>query len=311
MDEVYGDSIWHASQCREQENRIKLALISEIKKHGLQERVTVNLVDALPLPRKKEIVITDNVLADPHVRLWPEYYGSFWYEPVFQDSVPTRLFNCFINRACPLRQSWMYQFIRRDLLKDGNVSYRLDYRGFDLGSPKNLEDRMKIFEIMLHRGNLIFEKEHEVLRGLVPLQTFKQSLEQAIIDSRISLVIETYFDDPRVIAFSEKIFRALVLPRPFMLYGSAGSVGVLRSIGFDVYDDIVDHGYDDIVDNIQRQIRILDDLEAFRSLDFSDQLRNRLERGRIHNMDLLKSLKQRLPNRVDEIKDYLKTLATE
>lgn len=293
MDQVYGDQIWQASQCRQIEADTYRRLGPHVESAGGQ----ICLVDAVADPTAYKFVVTDNILSVPHVALWPEYYGSFWYEPIYQDQVPSRLFNCFINRACPIRQSWMYQFIKRDLMHEGHISYRLDYRDLDLGEPKNL-DRMKIYDHMYHHGNHIFHQENEILRNLVPLQTFDSSLEQAVLDSKISLVIETYFDDPDRTAFSEKIFRALSLPRPFVLYGATNSVRHLRSFGFDVYDDLVDHSYDSSYDSISRQVSILDSLIGYKTLSFTPTLVARLQRGCSHNKNLLKSLRNKLPEKI-------------
>ena len=77
--------------------------------------------------------------------------------------------------------------------------------------------------------------------------------------SDITLVVESYVSDT-VVAFSEKIFRALQTPRPWILFCSPDSVAVLRNAGFDVMDDIVDHAYDEIVNVEQRLQAILKEL---------------------------------------------------
>ena len=81
--------------------------------------------------------------------------------------------------------------------------------------------------------------------------------------SDITLVVESYVSDT-VIAFSEKIFRALQTPRPWILFCSPGSVAILRSAGFDVMDDVVDHSYDEIVNVEQRLQAIIKELKKLK-----------------------------------------------
>lgn len=297
MDKVYEDQIWRASQCRQIEADTYRQLRPHVESAGGQ----ICLVDAVADPNAHKFIVTDNILSIPHFELWPEYYGSFWFTPTYQDTLPSRLFNCFVNRACPFRQSWMYQFIRRDLMHEGHISYRLAYHAAGFGAPKNLDDLLNIYDHMYHRGNHVFEKENKIFRDLVPLQTFDMPLEQAVLDSKISVVIETYFNDPDRIAFSEKIFRALSLPRPFVLFAAAKSVSHLRLFGFDVFDDLVDHAYDSIYDSVSRQISILDSLTNYKNLAFTTTLVTRLQRGCSHNRNLLKSFRNRLPAKIAKI----------
>lgn len=62
--------------------------------------------------------------------------------------------------------------------------------------------------------------------------------------------------------FSEKTFRAIMQGHPIILIGAANSIGMLRELGFDMYDDIIDHNYDTISnDPYARQ------MSAFESID--------------------------------------------
>ena len=96
---------------------------------------------------------------------------------------------------------------------------------------------------------------HQQLRNKMPMH-LKMDPDTAALASRITLVVETYVSDT-VIAFSEKIFRALQTPRPWVLFCSPGSVEVLRDTGFDVLDDVIDHRYDAIINDEQRINAIL------------------------------------------------------
>ena len=290
MTQVYADQIWHQSQCRLAEAQALEALRST--------RAIPVLVDAVDTQRTyRRPLVTDNVVNLDHIALYPEFWGTFAYQPRYEPRAPTKLFNCFINRVCTTRQSWFYQFARRNLLTLGNVSFLLDARQ----EPRGLELYEQNF-----KGYEIFAAEHELMRDQVPFVNFDCELEQAVIDSQVSVVIETYFDWPGTIAFSEKTFRALQLPRPMLMYNMPGAVSVLRKYGFDVWDDIVDHSYDQEPDQIQRQIAILDQLCAWQTQCYSDQQLDQFEQRATHNQQRLQALRAQWPNRLKNILDQLK-----
>jgi hypothetical protein len=261
------------------------------------------LVDAINVRGLTNLVVTDNVVNRPHVGLYPEFWGSFSYQPEYTARPPTRLFNCFMNRVCTTRQSWFYQFVRRNLLHIGWISFLLDYRKL----PPGVSSKQDLYEYNYNQGYDIFEAEHNLMQGRVPFCNFEGDLDQVIVDSCISLVIETYFDWPDIVAFSEKIFRALQLPRPVMLYSMPGSVAVLRKYGFDVWDDIIDHEYDSEPNQIQRQIQILDQLCQLRDLTYTDQQLKEFELRAQHNRDLLQKFRSQWP---DKLKNTLAQLCT-
>jgi hypothetical protein len=253
----------------------------------------VKLVDACRLD-PDIFYITDNVLEQDHIALYPEFWGSFYYQPEYVARQPIYLFNCFINRVCPMRQSWFYQFVRRDLLNQAAVSYLLDYRS----KIDGVETKQQLNQYIYTLGNHIFESEHKQMQSQVPYCNFSGDIDQTIVDSKLSLVIETYFKRDGTIAFSEKIFRALQLPRPMLLFCSPGSVAVLRNHGFDVWDDTVDHSYDQLQHPVERQVHILNQLERFQQINYSNQQLTNFESRARHNQQLLEKFKQNWPERL-------------
>jgi len=286
---LHADQIWVKSRCRDIENATKLRF--------RQSNVPVWLVDAVNVSTLNGTIVTDNIVSRPHIGLYPEFWGSYSYEPEYINRSPSRLFNCFMNRICITRQSWFYQFVRRDLLNEGSISFLLDYRQL----PLNVDTKQDLNEYIFNQGNSIFEPEHARMRDQVPFCNFEGDLDQVIVDSRISLVIETYFDWPDTITFSEKVFRALQLPRPMILYNMPGSVGVLRNYGFDVWDDIIDHSYDGDSNQIQRQIQILDQLCNLRDIRYTDNQLNEFETRANHNRMLLKNLRLQWPEKLKNV----------
>lgn len=67
----------------------------------------------------------------------------------------------------------------------------------------------------------------------------------------VHIVTETAFYDTKL-HLTEKIFRPIVLFRPFVLVGSAGNLAYLRSYGFRTFDQWWDESYDQETNNERR-----------------------------------------------------------
>ena len=70
-------------------------------------------------------------------------------------------------------------------------------------------------------------------------------------DSVFNIVTESFIsaDD---IFLTEKIFKPIIWHQPFIIIGNPGSIEFLRTDGFDVFDDIIDHSYDNIIEIPER-----------------------------------------------------------
>lgn len=76
----------------------------------------------------------------------------------------------------------------------------------------------------------------------------------AFQETYVNLVTETTVraDTPML---SEKTFKPIATGQLFVLIASPGAIQFLRDIGFDTFDDIIDHGYDQITD-IRKRIEL-------------------------------------------------------
>ena len=257
---------------------------------GTKHTVAYQIVDSLFLDNPHawdnfNLVVTDNIplksVAGTVFPLYPEYWHVYHYNPVYQNRPATRGYNCFMNRVSDDRAQTYHTLISKNLLSKGLVS-------FNCLRPGNIEvtasDRVKYGE---------------------PYNNIQDSLEQSIIDSNISIVLETYISDNHI-TFSEKIFRALQLPRPWLLYCSPGAVDQLRYYGFDILDDYVDHEYDNITIHTNRLSCMLDQLENFVDLRYTDQDYARFAQASQHNQDLLLKFSQTWPDKLEQLLKELK-----
>jgi hypothetical protein len=105
-------------------------------------------------------------------------------------------------------------------------------------------------------------------------------------------VLETLFDaDGSGGAFvSEKIFKPIKHAQPFVVAGCAGTLQVLRDLGYRVFDRVIDNTYDSITDNTQRWLAVRRVIESIAHGDL-DQFRLRCAADVEHNQALFLSSK--------------------
>jgi hypothetical protein len=250
-----------------------------------KKNIAYRIVDSLFLETPTawtdaKIIITDNIpICAVHgimIPLYPEYWHVYHYQPVYQIEPASYGYNCFMNRISEDRAQTFQELKRRGLLSKGLVSFN-----------------------NLRPGNLTSTDQDLVDYG-EPYNNLTSSLEQSIIDSNISLVLETYVSDNHI-TFSEKIFRALQLPRPWLLYCSPQSINYLRHYGFDVLDDYVDHSYDLKTLHCDRLPSIIDQLEQFVDRQYVHHDYARFEQAAEHNRNLLLKFAQAWPAKFDHV----------
>lgn len=262
--------------------------INQIFEQAIGERNTVayKIVDSLfldsPAARSEsKLIVTDNIPIGQQTcgkleALYPEYWHVYVYHPRYQERPAQYGYNCFMNRICPERGLTFHELQSRNLLSKGLVSFNCLRPGNSSATPEDLAQY----------GN--------------PHNNLTHSLEQSIIDSNISLVLETYSSDDHIV-FSEKIFRVLQMPRPWLLYCSPGSVHHLRKYGFDVLDDYVNHDYDHEPSHHVRLINLIDQMETFVDQHWIAADYLRFAQAAQHNQNLLVQFQQHWPDKLQKV----------
>jgi hypothetical protein len=273
----------------------------KIKLTDLNKSLELRIIDACEpwkfQNQKTKILVTNNwISADALDSTQYEQFSASWcamYAGIvpIEKVTPTKNFNCFINRMDTIRQSWLYQLIRRGIFEQGYVSFNMDIA---LRTKQILKNEasilpLEIFEKQFCEQLSIFESEHNFIKSQIPYRNFDADilLDQIIMQSKFSIVLETYFDRNNVITYSEKIFRCLKLPRPWVMFAMKNAVQNLRDKGFDVLDDLVDHSYDTIEFDVARQVAILDQIEIMCKNQLTTSMILRCEQAAKHNQQLL------------------------
>ena len=90
-----------------------------------------------------------------------------------------------------------------------------------------------------------------------------------VLNTYYQCIVETYATAGETTFLSEKSFKPFMLMQPFVMYGDPLTVQALRDHGYNVYDKWIDHGYDLIMDPIERQESLIKEIRRLNSIPHS------------------------------------------
>jgi hypothetical protein len=274
--EIYQGEIWQKSGCLDFENAFVKMLEQMLSVSGYtrtdnffvwqkqQRRVYIAVVDdvvrfnvtydqsALDLMTAQDLLVTDNWIARPtraQVCALPRSWsGIYAYSPDAVDAdIPPRDFGLCVNRLDHERLAVFCELARiTNIDQAAYVNVNCTAHDQDLDPVQKQKEFARVFSTSIDTIQHRLGPSFEVLKSQVPYRNHGLTVEQVHAASRVNLVMETYYQD-NAVALSEKIFRALVTARPWVLYAGRSAVARLRQLGFDVLDDVVDHNsYDEL-----------------------------------------------------------------
>lgn len=196
-----------------------------------------------------------------------------------------KLYN-FLNKKPRDHRIWTYVSLSKwNLLQNGIVSMNPAEHNGDIYIDYNLlpgvdiSNANKTLPIYAY-GDNTNDKEFEYY-----MYNYNQA---AMLDSWISIVSETHFDDSQKTCFlSEKTFKTIATQTPFMILGNRGSLKKLQDMGYKTFHDIIDEGYDDL-ESIHRINAIIDELRRWESNPNKFQQYNWLAPRLEHNVEVMK-----------------------
>jgi hypothetical protein len=110
----------------------------------------------------------------------------------------------------------------------------------------------------------------------------------AFADTYLHLVSETTIKDK--IFLTEKTWQTIAAGQLFVIWGNSGIVAHLRDLGVDMFDDIIDHGYDAVADHRNRLEYIHRELDRLATLDWPDIYRTTTKRRQKNADDFMSGL---------------------
>jgi len=320
--EIYKGEIWTQSGCLDFENTFvkmveQMLIVAGYRRsnnHMIwqkhQQRVYIAVVDdvvrfasqdqsAFDLFGHRDILVTDNWISQPiqaQICALPKSWtGIYSYIPASIDhAIPTRNFGFCVNRLDHERLAVFCELARISRLEQdvyGNVN--CESHDQNLSDHQKQEAAHEIFQSMQTPIQHSIDATYWKIKRQLPFRNHNLSVEQVHGASRINIVMETYCQD-HTVALSEKIFRALVTPRPWVVYAGRYAVARLRQLGFDVLDDLVDHNnYDDLTsrDQLKYQAIVSTALDTVNT--HSDAV-GRCQQAAEHNQQLLAHYRSQL-----------------
>ena len=318
---IHANEIWQSSLCLEHEEGAVGMICVQLNKQGYQPKkiishtrsiwqrgsqtVAVSLVDDVwncALNRSQDTpylfdadttVITDNWINTPTVytvaRVPNSFHGIYAYQPADQNWQPDRDFTFAVNRVDLKRMQILLNLYRYVGLYRGYVN-------FNCAGDRNTDPKQNFRDQLTYATDkeLIF---FEQLIEMMPLKNYDIDHDQTYTRSWLNIAVETYSSD-NVISLSEKIFRCLVTPVPWVAYCSRYTIAKLRCLGFDVLPDIVDHNYDHVVEAQHKTATFVNTahttINSLKQHNWS-QLTARCQAAATHNQQQLAKMKSAWP----------------
>ena len=144
--------------------------------------------------------------------------------------------------------------------------------GFQEGSIKDTIsrglDRINNFDFPVQDDREIYPKK----QNNDNVFNFETRLKDYYKNTFVEIIAETSFTEDAFL-ITEKTLNSIYGCNFPILISSKGAVGFLRNMGIDMFDDIVDHSYDDIVDPIERAYCAIEkNLNLLKNVDSTKEL---------------------------------------
>lgn len=257
------------------------------------EKLMPESVDALQIwcdQRDCKLIIVTNTSTDYqsrwnriHILFYADLYGALTVENLPTSYKEQRLYNCFMRRADPVRQSWLYKLYHAGLLEQGYVSYLCINPAY-----ADLPDHQHVFNTIHHQFDLHLDEHfnwcYQHLRKHVPIQKIDQNLPIHWHHwlSKYSLVLSTHNESSGSYWFNEKEARVLQSPSIALFTLDTPTQDFIRRIGLNI---IYDRSITQNLKWTQAQIKIIDiisqdiiDLPIEQRLDLCQQNINRFRK---------------------------------
>jgi hypothetical protein len=259
---------------------------------------------------KNTTVITDNYVACPTqyqvCQLPSSFFGIYHYVPDQTLFDPVRQVSMSINRIDITRLRILLELVKGsvhnpEVLENKFVNFNCWDHSTQTPTLCDLQQNfVKCYNSFNQYISTYYRDQYDLVMPLMPLDNHHLDVEQLHLSAFVNMIVETY-SGHNTIAISEKIFRALVTPAPWTVYAGKYTVAYLKSLGFDVLDDLVNHHYDSLeIEEINRGKIVEFVRESISAADRfkrmpRDQLVNRCQQAAAHNQELLLHMRQQWP----------------
>lgn len=215
---------------------------------------------------------------------WYFFYHGFaaldWYRDykymTYSDYKISKVFICLnhlINKKRSYRISLLSQLKANDLYQHGYISAPLLTQKlvkeelYDKNSYISSSSKKHIFT------NLLPTATPMILDDVVDYNNASASITNGKFSHSAlwHVVTETIYYEEKL-HLTEKIFKPIVLKRPFILVGSVGNLAYFKNYGFKTFDRWIDESYDDEPDPDIRMLMITNEIKKLCSLPHHELL---------------------------------------
>jgi len=124
------------------------------------------------------------------------------------------------------------------------------------------------YDVIAQWGNIVNEMSDT--RTDLTINHCNIATPSHVLNTYYQCIVETYATAGETTFLSEKSFKPFMLMQPFVMYGDPLTVQALRDHGYNVYDKWIDHGYDLIMDPIERMESLIREISRLNSISRSD-----------------------------------------
>ena len=335
---IYNSGFWQNSQCIINENLANKIIKKEFAKYGFtftknsklwtgKKQIAMSLVDDIrtinndyetdisQLFSKDIIIITDNHIINPidyQINQLPSSFFGIYFAGFNEFKWnPNRQFCFSVNRIDYRRLQLLIEICNSIDIDQGYINFNCQTAEFSnvlevAPPPTQLKENFKQHWDQLKINNV---EMFNFIESKMPLKNYSESHEEIHTMSWLNIIVESYSSDDSVV-FSEKIFRALQLPVPWVLYGGRTAVAYLESLGFDCLSDIIDHStYDKLHQSDNKIEKFIDfSMQCIPKLQQvqTDLLQQRCQLACKHNQLLLSTWQKTWQQ---DLKDWSNSLA--
>jgi hypothetical protein len=177
------------------------------------------------------------------------------------------IFTCLVRQPKDWRAILMTDLWRSGLLEQSQWSFNtanqpmilnIEREPFNLSLLPGIQEAIKQFESITPKFcDDLSEAQHNDHTD-VNVDVYTRSM--------CNIVFETHYEaDNSSGAFvTEKVWKCIKYGQPFVVVGTAGTLQMLRSAGYRVFDDVIDNSYDEIQDPTQRWLALKRSIEAIK-----------------------------------------------
>jgi hypothetical protein len=269
------------------------------------------LICDAPIPNKEQY--GDNVkILDSHDISFYAYLNtnsdSF---DMLESSIDASLHNGFLslNNSCRIHRVYLLTQLLDKNLPIDKCSFL-----FSIGSPQGWKYNKDVFKSCLDSlletnfiSNELYDKTFNyTLPKILDYDntngTFIYNKLNSLYDTILNLITENLtgmsngdISNDKIYTFTEKTIKPFIAKQIPIFFALPGHLNVLRNLGFDLFDDLIDNSYDTEMNHVKRLDLILNELQRLMQIDlveFKNKNKNRFD----SNFKLLDTLTQRGQN---------------